>query len=136
MPLCRLNSSGCRRAIAKPSINSRSFATFESAGATQMSIHGAVDQPSASGRLAKKILVVSFSQSGQLDRIVAALLAPLRTQATITEEKLAPSRLLPFPWPLHQFLDVFPEAFEGTPCALESLQSAVSARYVLIILAY
>ena len=94
------------------------------------------DENSASGCFAKKILVVSYSQSGQLDRIVASLLAPLRSQATIIEEKLAPSTPFPFPWPIHQFLDVFPEAFRGIPCPLQPLKSTASDRYDLVIMAY
>jgi hypothetical protein len=94
------------------------------------------DENSASGCLAKKILVVSYSQSGQLDRIVASLLAPLGSQATIIEEKLAPSTPFPFPWPIHQFLDVFPEAFRGIPCPLQPLKSTANDRYDLVIMAY
>ena len=91
----------------------------------------------AIGRLPKKILVVSFSQSGQLDRIVAALLAPLRTKAAVIEEKLVPSKPFPFPWSLHQFLDAFPEAFAGIPCSLEPMRTMTpNERYDLIIIAY
>jgi hypothetical protein len=50
-----------------------------------------VDGPTA-GRFPKNVLVVSYSQSGQLDRIVAALHASLRTQVLAIAEKLAPWR--------------------------------------------
>jgi hypothetical protein len=90
------------------------------------------------GRAAKKILVVSFSQSGQLDRIVASLLAPLRerTGVEIVEERLAPAVPFRFPWSVYEFLDVFPEAFREIPCALAPLKVTASERYDLVILAY
>ena len=94
-----------------------------------------VVEASINGRFPKRILVVSYSQSGQLDRIVAALLAPLRTHASVIEEKLSPSKPFPFPWSIHQFLDVFPEAFAEIPCPLDPLKTA-TGRYDLIIIAY
>jgi hypothetical protein len=94
-----------------------------------------VDGPA--GRAPKSILVISYSQSGQLDRIVAALLAPLRAQVLVIEEKLVPSKPFPFPWSIHQFLDAFPEAFAGIPCPLDQLKTTpVNRRYDLIIIAY
>jgi hypothetical protein len=91
----------------------------------------------AAGRPAKRVLIVSFSQSGQLDRIVETLLAPLRAAGhDLIEERLTPTVPYPFPWTVHQFLDVFPEAFRGVPCALEPLKTPVSQRYDLVILAY
>lgn len=87
---------------------------------------------------AKKILIISFSQSGQLDRIVASLIAPLRMGrlVDITEEVLIPVTPFPFPWSAYQFLEVFPEAFRGIPCLLEPLKSDADERYDLVILAY
>ena len=86
----------------------------------------------------RKILVVSFSQSGQLDRIVASLLAPLRDQpgVEIVEERLVPAAPFWFPWSTYEFLDVFPEAFRELPCALAPLERAVGERYDLVIVAY
>jgi hypothetical protein len=96
-----------------------------------------MDQSCDNGRALKKILVVSFSQSGQLHRIVASLLAPLRMNAfvKIIEETLRPVSPFPFPWSTYRFLDVFPEAFRGIPCALEPLRYSED-RYDLVILAY
>ena len=85
----------------------------------------------------KTILVVSFSQSGQLDRIVESLLAPLRTAGhDIVVEHLAPTERYPFPWSVGEFLDVFPEAFRGIPCSLAPLKTPSDRRYDLIVLAY
>jgi hypothetical protein len=96
------------------------------------------DQKPGIGSSAKKVLVISFSQSGQLDRIVASFLAPLRTSvsAHITEEVLTPVKPFPFPWKTYQFLDVFPESFHGIPTALKPLRSDGDDRYDLVILAY
>jgi hypothetical protein len=90
------------------------------------------------GSLPKKILVVSFSQSGQLDRIVASLLAPLRERSgvEIVEERLVPAAPFRFPWSVYDFLDVFPESFREIPCALAPLEVTANERYDLVILAY
>jgi hypothetical protein len=99
--------------------------------------NAAAGEVRAAERPAKRILVVSFSQSGQLDRIVETLLAPLRTAGhDIVEERLTPTLPYPFPWTVHQFLDVFPEAFRGIPCPLEPLKTPAHQRYDLVILAY
>ena len=95
------------------------------------------DHSCDNGTAPKKILVISFSQSGQLHKIAASLLAPLRTdmRVKIVEETIRPVSEYPFPWSAYRFLDAFPEAFRGIPCALEPPEHS-HVRFDLIILAY
>jgi hypothetical protein len=84
----------------------------------------------------KKVLVISFSQSGQLSDILTSLLAPLRRSPSliIDHRTLKPRTPFPFPWPAYEFLDVFPEAFRQIPFPLEPLE--LDRGYDLVIIAY
>jgi len=86
----------------------------------------------------KKILVVYYSQSGQLTQIIRSVLTPLRkrTDFSITFEELKPARAYPFPWTRHEFCDVFPEAFLEVPCQLEPFKFNPEDDFDLIILGY
>jgi hypothetical protein len=86
----------------------------------------------------KKILVIYYSQSGQLTEIVRSVLRPLEKNEAIsvTYEELRPIKQFPFPWTRYEFLDAFPEAFQEIPCDLEPLGFDPAADYDLIIVAY
>lgn len=86
----------------------------------------------------KKVLVVHYSQTGQLTDIVESILGPLAdaSRVEITRLALKPKPAYPFPWSTQRFCDVFPEAVEGVPCALEPLDVDPEIRFDLIVLAY
>ena len=86
----------------------------------------------------QKILVVHYSQTGQLTSIVDSILGPLASAKAIRIDTLAlrPKPAYPFPWTTQTFCDVFPESVEGVPCALEPLEIDPEARFDLIVLAY
>ena len=89
----------------------------------------------------KKILVVSFSQSGQLADIVSALVDPLVNETengriSVVTETLRPIEPFPFPWTALEFVDVFPESLEEVPCRLAPVSFDPDADYDLIVLAY
>jgi hypothetical protein len=86
----------------------------------------------------KRVLVISFSQSGQLREIVGSLLGPLRENAAIrvVDEVLKPAPPFPFPWSAYRFLDVFPESFREIPCQLEALDIDPAENFDLVIIAY
>lgn len=85
----------------------------------------------------KKVLVVHYSQTGQLADIVAELLRPLREAGiTIHEEVLRPARPHPFPWPFFDFLDVFPEAVRLDAAPNLPLTVPADADFDLVILAW
>jgi hypothetical protein len=86
----------------------------------------------------KRVLLVHFSQTGQLSRIARELTAPL-AQADDIElvvEELRPRTPYPFPWPAWRFLDAMPESVLLDPPALEPLSDSARADFDLVILAY
>lgn len=86
----------------------------------------------------KRVLAVGYSQSGQLHDVLASILAPLRAAAEIEicEEILRPRPPFPFPWPLFDFFDVFPESVRLDPRPLAPLTVAPDEKFDLVILAY
>lgn len=83
-----------------------------------------------------KILVVYYTQTGQLKRIIDHVLAPLEGKADITFEQLVPVTPFPFPWGKQQFYDTMPETIQSTPRAIQPLKVDVNAHFDLVILAY
>lgn len=86
----------------------------------------------------KRVLVVHFSQTGQLARVVERLLSPLAMASDmhLVEEVLRPRRPYPFPWPLWRFFDVMPESVLLHAPALEPLSVRPDERFDLVVLAY
>ncbi len=86
----------------------------------------------------KKLLVVYYSQSGQLKRIIDSFLQPLADsgQVELFFEELQPEPPYPFPWSALTFADAFPESFEERPCRLKPLRFNPEIDYDAIILAY
>jgi len=86
----------------------------------------------------KRILVVHFSQTGQLARVVRRLLSPLGEASDIqlVEEVLRPRRPYPFPWPLWRFFDAMPESVLLEPPELEPLSIRPHEQFDLVVLAY
>src|SRR5262245_38849779 len=85
----------------------------------------------------KRVLVVHFSQTGQLARIVSRLVAPLAGasgEIEVVAEVLHPRAPYPFPWPLLRFFDAMPEAVLLDPPALEPLRA--NGNFDLVVLAY
>lgn len=86
----------------------------------------------------KRVLVVYFSQTGQLREIVDSVMGPLARVpgVEIVYEPLRPVRPYPFPWKALDFCDAFPESVNGEPCELHPLAVDPSSHFDLIILAY
>ncbi len=82
--------------------------------------------------------MVHYSQTGQLDRLVASVCAPLLAQPGIRVDFLAlqPAKPYPFPWPFFSFFGIFPETVLMRPQPLEPLAVQADTRYDLVILAY
>lgn len=85
-----------------------------------------------------RVLVVHYSQSGQLDRVARSLVAPLQADKTVDVDffNLQPVQPYPFPWPLLRFINAFPESAHQVPCELQPAPSEVADDYDLVILAY
>ena len=85
----------------------------------------------------KRILVVHYSQTGQLARALDAVLAPLRAAGhTLIEVMLEPVEPFPFPWPFLQFLDAFPESVMLQPRPIKPLPDWGEEPFDLVILGY
>ncbi len=86
----------------------------------------------------KKVLVIQYSQSGQLSEIVRQTIAPLAHNDSIdvTVETIKPIDDYPFPWPFLRFFDTFPEAVYMDAPAIEPLSIDSNANFDLVILAY
>ena len=87
----------------------------------------------------KRVLVVHFSQTGQLARIARRLVSPLAGasgEVEVVEEILRPRNPYPFPWPLLRFFDTMPESVLLDPPELEPLSVRAGERFDLVILAY
>jgi len=84
----------------------------------------------------KKVLLVAWSQSGQLTRIAERIVAPLRNgDVTVDHWALRPQTPYPFPWSLRSFFDVFPESVLMEGPALAD-PPPLAEDYDLVILAY
>lgn len=86
----------------------------------------------------KRVLLVHFSQTGQLSRIARELTAPLAHAHDIelVVEELRPREPYPFPWPAWRFLDAMPESVALDPPALERLSEKTRGHFDLVIVAY
>lgn len=86
----------------------------------------------------KRVLVVRYSQSGQLRRVMEAVAGPLAAQAGIelTVLDLEPVEPYPFPWPVFRFFDTFPETVYGDAPVLRPFGISIAARFDLVLLGY
>ena len=81
-----------------------------------------------------KILVVSYSQSGQLHEIVKRFLQSF-DPSNIEYLTIQPQNSFPFPWTSDIFFDTMPETVLEEPIPLHDMRIADS-QYSLVILAY
>lgn len=86
----------------------------------------------------KRVLLVHFSQTGQLAKVARRLVSPLAGvgDVELVEETLRPHPPYPFPWPLWRFLDAMPETVQLDPPKLEPFAVGAEERFDLVILAY
>lgn len=82
----------------------------------------------------KKVLVISFSQSGQLSQIVENFLIPFK-EVDVDWVKIKPKDPFPFPWSSEEFYSVMPETVLEEPIQLNPPQFKHDT-YDLIILGY
>ena len=83
-----------------------------------------------------RILVVYYTQSGQLRDIVMSVTSELERQNDIEViyEELMPEPPFPFPWTSDEFFQAFPESVKGIPCNLQPLKA--SGEFDLVMVAY
>ncbi|MEJ2480547.1 MAG: dialkylresorcinol condensing enzyme [Acidihalobacter sp.] len=86
----------------------------------------------------QNILVVYFSQSGQLERVARTIASPLEAAEDVRVDylRLEPEPAYPFPWGFFSFLDVFPESVYLDPPRLRPFELEPGRRYDAVVLAY
>ncbi len=86
----------------------------------------------------KRVLILNYSQTGQLTEITNRIIAPLEQDERILAhiETLRPVKSFPFPWGFFSFLDAFPESAHMVPPPLQSLSLTGDEDFDLVILPY
>jgi hypothetical protein len=86
----------------------------------------------------KRVLVLLYSQTGQLKDVTDEIIAPLQADADleVCVHHLTPVKPFPYPWPFFEFMDAFPESALMRPCPMLPLDIASNAEFDLIILPY
>lgn len=84
------------------------------------------------------MLVVYFTQSGQMLTIAQKFCEPFAADPnySVDYEELKPMHPYPFPWSAFTFFNGFPEVFYEKPVELQPFSSKLNERYDLVILAY
>ena len=87
----------------------------------------------------KKVLVIYYSQSGQLQSIADRMTFPLKSRQDIQidEYRIEPKNDFPFPWDNSSFFGVFPETFAQIPIdILPPPLTILEQKYDLVLLYY
>lgn len=86
----------------------------------------------------KKVLIVQYSQTGQLSRVASSIAEPLINSSLVDVKVLSiePEVEYPFPWDLFSFLDVFPESVYLDSPGIKPIDIDEEENFDLIILAY
>lgn len=86
----------------------------------------------------KNVLVLWYSQSGQLKSVIDQILEPLKATASIQvcELALEPESPFPYPWSFWTFLDAFPETATLSPAPNKPLNIPADSTFDLVLLGY
>lgn len=86
----------------------------------------------------KKILVIYYSQSGQLRTILDTILSDIKNEVDVTYAQIEMEKPFPFPWPsAHSFFDAMPECVAMIPEPVKPLpQEVLNTKYDLILFGY
>ena len=101
-------------------------------------VNSSLSSPSDTSSSVKRVLVLRYSQSGQLDEVADRIVAPLKADPAIQvhEEVLRPRQPYPFPWPFLSFFDAFPESAHMKPQPLAPLSLTGDEDFDLVVLPY
>lgn len=84
------------------------------------------------------VLVLWYSQTGQLAQVIEQIVFPMRTAKNIriVEHQLEPETPFPYPWSFWEFLDAFPETVTLNPGPNKPLELDPNQRFDLVIIGY
>ena len=86
--------------------------------------------------MAKKVLVLYYSQTGQLKRVIESFISKLPDdEISVHVRAVEPKESFPYPWPFYEFADEFAEAVHMDGCEIKELEF-LDNDYDLIILGY
>lgn len=85
----------------------------------------------------KKVLLVYYSQTGQLGSLARHFAEPLQQSGSIHVDcvNIRPQRPYPFPWPFWRFFDTFPETVHLKPAPIEPPEIP-HTDYDVVVIAY
>lgn len=86
----------------------------------------------------KHVLIVYFTQTGQLLKAIDATVSALANQDDVTLHylPLAPETAYPYPWSYTQFFDIFPDCVREVPCALQPFSVDPTIEFDLVVIGY
>jgi len=87
----------------------------------------------------KNILVIHYSQSGQLTEIVNNIAKPLANNQgiNVVHHQIEMEVTYPFPWKKERFFNVFPESFLQIPSKIKPIpKNILNQKFDLVILGY
>ncbi|KLT70655.1 hypothetical protein [Flavobacterium sp. ABG] len=87
----------------------------------------------------KNVLVIYYSQSGQLEEIAQNIAKPFLNSAEIkvTFHEIQLEKPFPFPWDKNSFFDAFPETFLQIPTALKPVpEEILNTKFDLVLFHY
>ena len=87
----------------------------------------------------KNVLVIYYSQSGQLESIARNIAKPLLNaeEINVVFHEIQLEKPFPFPWNKEAFFDAFPESFLQIPTELKPIPAEiVNQKFDLILLHY
>ncbi|MGN6566831.1 MAG: hypothetical protein ACTHJ0_02700 [Flavipsychrobacter sp.] len=83
------------------------------------------------------ILVLYYTQTGQIKDILDNVLADVQGNADITYTRIEPVHDFPFPWKTTQFFDAMPESVQHIPIEVKPLSEEImNKHYDLVVLGY
>jgi hypothetical protein len=84
-----------------------------------------------------RILVLYYSQSGQLRDILDSIVSEIKDKADIDYAKIEPVTPFPFPWPAYTFFDTMPETVQQIPVDIKPLPTEITSKeYDLVLFGY
>lgn len=89
--------------------------------------------------LMKNVLVIYYSQSGQLESIAQNIAKPFLNseEIKVTFHEIQLEKPFPFPWDKTSFFDAFPESFMQIPTALKPIpEEVLNTKFDLVLLHY
>lgn len=85
----------------------------------------------------KRVLVIHYSQTGQLSELLDRIIAPLKAAGVEVDHlPVRPEKPFPFPWSRVAFFNTFPESVGRGPIPLAPFQVPGEGPYDLVILGY